>query len=71
MHAQFCHIKNFAGIGSDEDSLQNVLRLQPKPPRKDFNKFVVNDGKVLRFSAVLNPRPGSSPADAAIDLERR
>ncbi|EIE20196.1 hypothetical protein COCSUDRAFT_67526 [Coccomyxa subellipsoidea C-169] len=44
--------------------------MPPKPPRKDFNKFVGNDGKVLRFSAVLNPRPGSSPADAAIDLER-
>ncbi|BDA45446.1 EF-hand domain-containing family member C2 [Coccomyxa sp. Obi] len=58
------------GIGAEEDSLQNVLRLLPKAPKKDLNKFVRNDGKVLRFTAVLHARAGSSPADAAIDRDR-
>lgn len=61
----------FPGIGSEEDSLQNVLRLVPKAPKQDFNQFVRNDGKVLRFTASLEPRPGATSVDTAIDHDRR
>jgi len=30
-------------IGSDEDTLANCLNLVPKPPRKDFIKFMAKD----------------------------
>merc|ERR1712159_79293 len=39
------------GYGDPEDSLQNVLHLIAKPPKKDFHKFMDNDRKILRFQA--------------------
>lgn len=39
------------GIGDPEDSLQNVLHLIAKPPKRDFKKFMELDRKILRFEA--------------------
>jgi hypothetical protein len=41
------------GIGDEEDSLGYIYRLIPKPPRKDFFKWVDNQVD-LRFLAKLN-----------------
>ncbi len=51
----FClqEIAPYNGFGSLEDSLQSCLSLVPQPPKKDFIKMLENDGKVLRFEAVL------------------
>lgn len=48
------------GIGSEEDSLGYIYRLVPKPPMKDFFKWV--DQQIcLRFNAVLaKPKPEDS-----------
>lgn len=45
------------GIGSEEDSLGYIYRLVPKPPKKDFFKWV--DQQIcLRFTCVpANPKP--------------
>ena len=43
----------YNGFGSPDDSLQNCLSLIPQPPKKDFIKILENDGKILRFSAVM------------------
>jgi hypothetical protein len=48
-----------------------VLRLVPRPPKRDLHSFLQNDGKKLRFVAVLLPRPGCPPAEAALDAGRR
>eukprot|EP00762_Andalucia_godoyi_P003250 ANDGO_06618.mRNA.1 hypothetical protein GUITHDRAFT_92634 len=42
-------------FGSEADSLGNVLRLVPKPPRVDIGKLLDNDGKILRFELRLVP----------------
>ena len=41
----------FNGYGTPEDSLGNVLKLQPKPPKKDMTKIFTNDQYVMRFEA--------------------
>lgn len=41
------------GIGDEEDSLGYIYRLIPKPPRKDFFKWVDNQVN-LRFLAKFN-----------------
>lgn len=46
-------IPPYNGFGSEEDSIQNVCSLVPKPPKKDFQKLMQNDTLVLRFSATL------------------
>jgi hypothetical protein len=48
----------YNGFGSYEDSLGNCDSLIPKPPRKDFMKFMEKDrngleSNILRFAAVL------------------
>lgn len=49
------------GIGSEEDSLGYIYRLVPKPPKKDFFKWI--DQQIcLRFNAKLaNPKPEDVP----------
>ena len=49
------------GIGSEEDSLGYIYRLVPKPPKKDFFKWV--DQQIcLRFTAKLcDPKPEDVP----------
>ncbi|XP_063223863.1 EF-hand domain-containing protein 1-like isoform X2 [Bacillus rossius redtenbacheri] len=42
------------GFGTPEDSLQSCLSLQPKPPRKDVIRYVVNANKNLRYEARLD-----------------
>ncbi|XP_076337711.1 EF-hand domain-containing protein 1-like isoform X3 [Tachypleus tridentatus] len=44
----------YNGFGSMEDSLQSCFSLVPHPPKKNIVKMLQNDGKVLRFEAVLN-----------------
>lgn len=44
----------YNGFGSLEDSLQNCLSLIPKPPKKNVQKMLENDHKVLRYSARLD-----------------
>eukprot|EP00118_Oscarella_pearsei_P025815 m.308823 g.308823 ORF g.308823 m.308823 type:complete len:534 (+) comp44928_c0_seq1:29-1630(+) len=51
----------YNGFGSHEDSMQNCLSLIPQPPKKDFIKILENDGKILRFSAIMD---SSRPEDA-------
>lgn len=41
------------GIGDEEDTATNATRLLPRPPVKDYHKFLENDRKVLRFIARL------------------
>merc|ERR1712203_1244975 len=41
------------GIGSEEDSLGNCIRLTPRPPRRDINKLMTDADKVLRFEAKM------------------
>mmetsp|Transcript_11597 Transcript_11597/g.27030 ORF Transcript_11597/g.27030 Transcript_11597/m.27030 type:complete len:753 (+) Transcript_11597:141-2399(+) len=52
----------YTGFGSWEDSLQSVLNLVPTMPKKDFVKLYVNDGKILRFTAIMIK--SNSPLDA-------
>ena len=41
------------GVGSEEDSLQSVIRLVPKAPRKDVKRIEELDGKTQKFVARL------------------
>jgi len=62
-------IPPYNGFGSEEDSLCNCLNLIPKPPKRDFIKFMEKDRRglesnVLRFVAKMDTtRP--------IDMDRR
>jgi hypothetical protein len=48
----------YNGFGSLEDSMQSCLSLIPQPPKKDFLRMLENDGKILRFAAVMDsPHP--------------
>ncbi|XP_069492602.1 EF-hand domain-containing family member C2 [Ambystoma mexicanum] len=58
----------YTGFGSEEDSLCSCLSVVPKPPQKDFRKFMEKDRRglesnVLRFAAKL-------VTDNPIDKER-
>ncbi|XP_068125931.1 EF-hand domain-containing family member C2 [Hyperolius riggenbachi] len=59
----------YNGFGSEEDSLCSCLGLLPKPPQRDFKKFMEKDrngleSNVLRFVAQL-------VSDNPIDMERK
>jgi len=43
----------YNGFGDEQDSLGYVYRLIPKPPKKDFFKWVDNQ-IILRYSAKMN-----------------
>ena len=43
----------YNGFGSREDSLQNCTNLITKPAKKDFQKLMHNEKKILRYSARL------------------
>lgn len=45
----------YNGFGDEEDSMGNVYRLIPKPPKKDYFKWVDNQ-IYLRFVAKLNTK---------------
>jgi len=42
--------------GSLDDSLQNLRKVVPVPPRRDYVKYMDNIGKVLRYEAQLVPQ---------------
>lgn len=46
-------IPPYNGFGSEEDSIGNVMRLRPNPPKPDMFKMFDNDQHVLRFEAKL------------------
>ncbi len=46
------------GIGSEEDSLASWKNLRPKPVKKNFQQFMKNQGRIIRFEArLVNPAP--------------
>ena len=47
-------IPPYNGFGDEVDSLGYVYKLEPKKPKRDFFKYVDNDGKILRFTARFN-----------------
>ena len=49
-------IPPYNGFGSEEDSLGNCLKLDNKPPKKDYYKYLNNDKLILRFLARLNTK---------------
>ena len=49
-------IPPYNGFGSEEDSLGNCFRLENKPPKKDYYKYIDNDKIILRFLAKLNTK---------------
>ncbi|XP_031156685.1 EF-hand domain-containing family member C2 [Sander lucioperca] len=53
----------YNGFGSEEDSLSSCQGLLPKPPQKDFYKFMEKDRNVLKFSAKM-------VTDDPVDSER-
>ena len=62
-------IPPYNGFGSEEDSLGNCLSLIPKPPPRDFVKFMAHDRRgldsnELRFTARM-------VTDVAVDRDRR
>jgi len=62
-------IPPYNGFGSEEDSLGNCLSLIPKPPQRDFVKFMAHDRRGLdsneiRFTARLL-------TDVDVDKDRR
>ncbi len=50
------------GFGTEEDSLISCLSLVPKPIKRDIQKTIDNDKKILRFGAKLASK---TPEDAA------
>jgi hypothetical protein len=46
----------YNGFGDYEDSLGQLYRLQPKPPKRDFFKRMDNSNNILRFTARFNTR---------------
>ncbi|NXK44208.1 EFHC2 protein, partial [Chauna torquata] len=59
----------YTGFGSEEDSLCSCMGLLPKPPQKDFKKFMEKDrsgleSNILRFLAKL-------VTDSSVDKDRK
>uniref|UniRef100_A0A1B6KML1 DM10 domain-containing protein n=1 Tax=Graphocephala atropunctata TaxID=36148 RepID=A0A1B6KML1_9HEMI len=42
------------GIGAPEDTVQSCFSFQPKPPKKDVLRYVINAGKKLRYTAMMD-----------------
>jgi len=59
------------GYGSEEDSLENVKHLVPRPPRKDYIKLLKYDKVVMRFSAkLISSRPENDARRFVIEFYR-
>jgi len=43
----------YNGFGTPLDTVQNCISLIPKPPKKDFNKLMNNEKKILRFTCQM------------------
>ena len=66
-------IPPYNGFGTEEDSLSNCLSLLPRPPRRDFARFMEADRagvdlQVLRFLARLEL---AKPDPSGINEQRR
>jgi Ca2+-binding EF-hand superfamily protein len=54
-------IPPYNGFGTDEDSLGSFKHMVPKPPKKDYGKYIRHANDVLRFSGELsNPKAEDS-----------
>lgn len=62
-------MKHAFSIGSDEEALQAQKSLVLKPLKKDMKKFVMNDGKLLRYVAKL-VNTEKFPLKSRYDAER-
>ncbi|GIL63796.1 hypothetical protein Vafri_17794 [Volvox africanus] len=62
---------NISGIGSEEDSLQNVLHLVPRPVVRPYGEYLLKGDKVFRFAAVMVPLGPGRPLVGPHDMERR
>jgi hypothetical protein len=62
---------NSSGFGSDEDSLQNVLHLVPRPVTHSYTDYLNKWNKVMRFAAVMVPLGPGRPLVGPHDAERR
>ncbi|EDQ87460.1 uncharacterized protein MONBRDRAFT_33364 [Monosiga brevicollis MX1] len=49
-------VPSHTGFGSEEDSLQSVLALNPRAPKSNMNKLLKYDKQVLRFRAQLDTK---------------
>jgi hypothetical protein len=58
------------GYGTLEDSVQNCLKLDPKPPKTNFHKMVIHAKTVLRFRARMVEHETTSPLANADDDRR-
>ena len=59
----------YNGYGAIEDSLQNCLSLDPKPPRRDMHKLMNKDKIILRFKIKMVDT--DTHKHSATDLGRR
>ena len=50
------NIPPYNGYGDEDDSRENCTKLIPKPPKKDYFKYIDNDKIILRFLARLNTK---------------
>lgn len=57
------------GFGSTADSAQNCISLIPKPAKRDLYKLMLNEKKILRYTARLIETPGKTLTNA--DMDRR
>ncbi len=46
-------IAPYSGPGAVDDTMQSCLSLMPQPPKKDVVKMLGNEGRILRYEAVL------------------
>ena len=60
-----------SGIGSEEDSLQSVLSLVPRRRATDYNHYMENWNKVLRFKSRMVPVSGQRELISPHDASRR
>jgi hypothetical protein len=69
VYVQPKEVKHAFSIGNDEEALMAAKSLVLKPPKKDMKKFVLNDGKLLRYVCKLTDTP-EAPLKSRYDAER-
>ena len=68
-YRRILYLTLFSGIGTEADSLTSCGGLEPRPPQRDFFKFMQKDREgfdshILRFSARL-------VIDGKVDVKRK
>ncbi|KAG1679156.1 hypothetical protein FOA52_000512 [Chlamydomonas sp. UWO 241] len=62
---------NTGRFGSEEDSMRNVLSLQPRAPCTDYHKYLTNGTVALRFDVRMALLPGQRELIISHDAARR